>query len=93
VDRLTAAQERTEERLAALAEAQTRTEKRLDALIAVVEEIRRDTSSLLEWRRGEEGRRLGERYERETVRHAFAIFGGGGDVRSRPDDRERIEES
>jgi hypothetical protein len=77
VEVLAEAQRRTEERVEALAAAQLRTEERLDTLIAVVEGIARDVAGLLEWQRGEQGRREGERYERDTVRNASLIIGGG----------------
>jgi hypothetical protein len=97
VEALAAAQQRTEERLEALAAAQLRTEERLAALTAqvgtlvnVVEGIAREVAGLSDWRRGEEGRREGERYERITVRHAYAIFNGGRGATERPEDLERI---
>src|SRR5207248_7257746 len=46
---------------------------------------------LSDWQRGEEGRREGERYERNTVRHARVIFGGGRDVTQQPEDLQRIQ--
>src|SRR5947209_6534159 len=84
VGALAAAQHRTEEgvealaaHVEALAAAQLRTEERLEALIGrvdvlvtVVEEIAREVAGLSDWRRGEQGRREGERYERNTVRRA-----------------------
>lgn len=101
---LATAQQRTEERMAALAAAQQRTEERLEALVVtqqdmaeqlaklglVVDRLDRRGQEQSEWRRGEEGRREGERYERDTIGHAVSIFGGGRSVSERPDDLDRL---
>lgn len=87
---LAAAQLRTEERLEALVAAQLRTEERLEALIQVVDAIAREVHGLSDWRRGEQGRREGERYERDTIRHADSIFGGGRGATEQPEDLDRI---
>jgi hypothetical protein len=67
-----------------LVEAQRRTEERLDRLIEQVqrqgEQIERlagEVRTLVSWQRGEAGRRDGERFEREIVRRAPALFNGG----------------
>jgi hypothetical protein len=46
--------------------------------------------SLSEWMRGDEGRCNGERYERDTVKHAYALFGGGRNAAERPEDLTRV---
>jgi len=70
VEKLTTAQQHTEVRLNQLAEAQQRTQDGLQEL----------NHGWREWRRGDEGRRAGERYERQIIRHAPNIFhlGQGG---------------
>jgi hypothetical protein len=74
---LTAAQARTEEQMKALSQAQSRTE----------EELR----WIANWQRGEAGRRDGERYERETLRRAPALFNGGqGGSLEQPDIQQRL---
>lgn len=70
IDRLAQAQERTEQRLEQLAHAQERTEQRLQRLSE-------DVQALVGWQRGEAGLRNGERYERQLVRKAWRVFGGG----------------
>jgi hypothetical protein len=70
VQTLAAAQARTEAALTRLAEAQARTEEQL---------ARQGTQlqTLMNWQRGETGRRDGERYERDVVRRAAVLFNGG----------------
>jgi len=72
------------EQIAALIEAQYRTEAQIAALetqIAALVEAQRRTweelQRLVTWQRGEAGRREGERYERQVIRRAPAIFNGG----------------
>jgi len=72
------------EQIAALIEAQHRTEAQIAALeaqIASLVEVQRRTweelQRLVAWQRGEVGRREGERYERQVIRRAPAIFNGG----------------
>ena len=72
------------EQIAALIEAQHRTEAQIAALeaqIASLVEAQRRTweelQRLVTWQRGEAGRREGERYERQVIRRAPAIFNGG----------------
>lgn len=81
VHELVEAQRRTEARVEELAEAQRRTDERVAELTAIVQElaqISRDTIRRLErlenWQQGETGRREGERYEREVVARAPALF-------------------
>ncbi|MCX7926443.1 MAG: hypothetical protein N2554_11640, partial [Fimbriimonadales bacterium] len=88
---LAAAQRRTEQRVAELAEAQRRTEaqvaelieaqRRTDAtvqeLVRIWQEMARRLDRLENWQQGETGRREGERYEREIVARAPALFYGG----------------
>ncbi|MCS3918541.1 hypothetical protein Q2T83_07715 [Fervidibacter sacchari] len=88
---LAEAQRRTEEQLQrqaeqirALAEAQRRTEEQLQALMQqvsalVVAQSRMEEALqwLINWQRGEMGRREGERYERHVIRRAPILFNGG----------------
>ena len=60
---LTVAQRDTAAHLTTLVQAQTRTEGELRELVS--------------WQRGEAGRREGERYERDILRQAPALFNGG----------------
>ena len=93
VQALTAAQLRTEEglqrqgaQIQALIEAQERTE---GALYRTEEELR----ELANWQRGEVGRRDGERYEREMIRSAPALFNGGqGGTADQPWVQQRLTE-
>jgi hypothetical protein len=64
--------------------------ERLETLVAVVDTLAREIQGLAESWRGEQGRREGERYEQDTLRHAFAIFGGGRGVAERPEDLDRL---
>ena len=91
VQALAEAQARTEQRLDALAEAQARTEERGrelteaqrqfsedlrrlgDTVLGLVQELR----ALVNWQRGEAGRREGEQYERLLIRRAPFLFNGG----------------
>jgi hypothetical protein len=93
VQALTAAQQRTEEglqrqgaQIQALIEAQERTE---GALYRTEEELR----ELASWQRGKVGRRDGERYEREMLRTAPALFNGGqGGAADQPWVQQRLTE-
>lgn len=93
VQALTAAQLRTEaslqrqgEQIQALIEAQQRTE---GALYRTAEELR----ELANWQRGEVGRRDGERYERDMIRTAPALFNGGqGGTADQPWVQQRLTE-
>ncbi|MFA0783567.1 MAG: hypothetical protein YYHSYBAR_001958 [Candidatus Fervidibacter sacchari] len=88
---LAEAQRRTEEQLQrqaeqirALAEAQRRTEEQLQALmqqvsalVAAQSRMEEALQWLINWQRGEMGRREGERYERHVIRRAPILFNGG----------------
>lgn len=107
IGELIAAQRRTEARLdalagrvdalavhvEALAAAQLRTEERLDRLIETVLRVEGQLDWLSQWQRGEQGRREGERYERNTVRSAGAIFGGGRPLDERPEAHARLRDA
>lgn len=91
LDRLTEAQLRSEARLdrleatvQELVEAQKRTEEGLVRLEATVQklvegqiELRQIAADTSEWRKGEEGRRAGELYERQILRRAANLFNFG----------------
>jgi hypothetical protein len=91
IQALTEAQRRTEEQLQrqaeqfhALTEAQRRTEERLQALtqqvsalVAAHARMEEALQWLINWQRGEMGRREGERYERHVIRRAPVLFNGG----------------
>ena len=81
LSQLAVAQGKTETALTRLAEAQRHTELELGQL---ARELRR----LLQWQQGEEGRRRGERYERDVARRAWELFAGG---EGGPTDRESVE--
>jgi hypothetical protein len=79
LERLAEAQRRTEEQIQVLSQAQRRTEEALRWLVS--------------WQRGEDGRRRGERYERETLRRAPALFNGGqGGTLEQPGVQQRLTE-
>ncbi len=65
------------EQIAALIEAQNRTEAQIAALVEAQRRTWEELQRLLTWQRGEAGRREGERYERQVIRRAPAIFNGG----------------
>jgi hypothetical protein len=91
IQALAEAQRRTEEQLQrqaeqvrALTETQRRTEEQLQALTqqvsALVDAQSRMEEALqwlINWQRGEMGRREGERYERHVIRRAPILFNGG----------------
>jgi hypothetical protein len=91
IQALTEAQRRTEEQLQrqaeqvrALTETQRRTEERLQALtqqvsalVAAHARMEEALQWLINWQRGEMGRREGERYERHVIRRAPILFNGG----------------
>jgi hypothetical protein len=91
IQALTEAQRRTEEQLQrqveqirALTETQRRTEERLQALtqqvsalVAAHARMEEAFQWLINWQRGEMGRREGERYERHVSRRAPILFNGG----------------
>lgn len=65
------------EQIAALIEAQNRTEAQIAALVEAQRRTWEELQRLVAWQRGEAGRREGERYERQVIRRAPAIFNGG----------------
>jgi predicted RNase H-like HicB family nuclease len=65
------------EQIAALIEAQNRTEAQIAALVEAQRRTWEELQRLVTWQRGEAGRREGERYERQVIRRAPAIFNGG----------------
>jgi hypothetical protein len=91
IQALTEAQRRTEEQLQlqaeqvrALTETQRRTEEQLQALtqqvsalVAAQSRMEEALQWLINWQRGEMGRREGERYERHVIRRAPILFNGG----------------
>jgi hypothetical protein len=91
IQALTEAQRQTEEQLQrqaeqvrALTETQRRTEERLQALtqqvsalVAAHARMEEAFQWLINWQRGEMGRREGERYERHVIRRAPILFNGG----------------
>jgi hypothetical protein len=86
------------ERLERIAQLQETTQQELRALsgqvqglVGQVGGLAGQMQTLNEWRRGDQGRRDGERYERDTVRHAYMLFGGGRDAAGRPEDLERLQ--
>ncbi|HID06694.1 MAG TPA: hypothetical protein EYP10_06050 [Armatimonadetes bacterium] len=60
-----------------LVEAQGRTERQLQVLAERVNVLTEQVGSLLDWQRGEAGRREGERYERQIIKRAPMLFNGG----------------
>jgi hypothetical protein len=91
IQALAEAQRRTEEQLQrqaeqvrALTETQRRTEEQLQALtqqvsalVAAQSRMEEALQWLINWQRGEMGRREGERYERHVIRRAPVLFNGG----------------
>jgi hypothetical protein len=100
VRELAAAQRRTEERIERLAEAirhqgeQIRLQGEQIRLQGEhLERLSEEVAALVRWQRGEAGRRDGERYERELVRQAPALFNGGeGGAPEEPTVRRRLTE-
>jgi hypothetical protein len=88
---LTAAQTRTEEQLVTLSQAQTRMEEQLVTLSQAQARTEEELRWLVSWQRGEAGRRDGERYERDILRQAPALFNGGqGGATDHPDVQRRL---
>jgi hypothetical protein len=77
VRELTEAQRRHSEQIQALIEAQQRHSEQIRALIEAQRRTEEEFKQLINWQRGEEGRRRGERYEREIIRRAPFLFNGG----------------
>lgn len=81
---LIAAQDRTDEQLrllaiqvAELTVAQRRTDEQLAALTQAHGRVEIELRQIVNWQRGEAGRREGERYEHDILRQAPALFNGG----------------
>jgi hypothetical protein len=82
--------ERLDLRIEQMAEQLQRLGERLDLRI---ERLAEQVEALVSWQRGEAGRRAGERYEREIVRRALALFNGGeGGAADEPWVRQRLAE-
>jgi len=77
MEQLTARVDGLAARMEELAEAQRRTEERLGQLAADVRALTGEVRRLVEWQRGEAGRREGERYEQAIARSAPLLFSGG----------------
>jgi hypothetical protein len=77
VAQLTEAQRRTEEQVASLSEVQRENQERLNQLTEAVKQLSEEVKRLVEWQRGEAGRREGERYERRLIKRAPVLFRGG----------------
>ena len=74
---LTEAQQRTQEQVASLSEVQQENQERLNQLTEAVKQLSEEVRRLVEWQRGEAGRREGERYERRLIKRAPVLFKGG----------------
>ncbi len=98
INRLTIVQERHSEAINRLTETQERQSEELrelqrtvSELSATVAELSKDVRGLLEWQRGEAGRREGEQYERRILARAVNLFyGGDGGFPSESHVRRRI---
>jgi DNA repair exonuclease SbcCD ATPase subunit len=85
------AQARTEEILTALSLAQASTDEQIKALGQAQARTEEELRWLVNWQRGESGRRDGERYENDTLRRAPVLFHGGqGGPPYRPDIQQRL---
>jgi len=63
----------------------------LQHIVEVQEQLLRDSHDLKEWRRGEEGRRAGERFEVQTIKRAPRLMNGGeGGTTDQPHVRQRL---
>jgi len=93
VDALALAQQRTEERLDALTHRVDLLTVQVTRMAAALEQALPDLHRLSEWQRGEQRRRDGERFERDTIRRATSVFGGGRAAMERPDDADRIRKA
>jgi len=77
LEKLAESQRRSEERLNRLEEAVARLiESQLRSEV-VLQEVKKGVESLAGWRKGEEGRRNGEQYERTIERRTPSLLGGG----------------
>ena len=77
LEQLTARVDDLAVRMEQLAQAQQRTEEQLEELTADVQALTAEVRRLVEWQRGEAGRREGERYEQTIARGAPVLFSGG----------------
>ncbi len=76
-----------------LAAAQRRTEEQLSQLVAAQRQTQESLARLEKWQQGETGRREGERYERQVIRRAPALFRGGhGGTPEQPLVQQRLSE-
>jgi hypothetical protein len=90
---LAQAQQRTEERIGRLDGGMDRVEAALERLIEAQQRTEDELRWVVSWQRGEAGRRDGERYEREIIRRAPALFNGGqGGVPDQPAVQRRLAE-
>ena len=93
LQRLIEAQLRAEERVGRLEGRMDGVEFALQRLTEAQLRTEEELRSLTSWQRGESGRRDGERYERETVRRALALFNGGqGGAPDQPWVQQRLME-
>jgi uncharacterized protein YoxC len=91
LDALTRQVQDLTDRLNALARQVQDLTDRLDALTRQVQDLTADVHTLLKWQKGEAGRRRGERYERNIIRRAPLLFGGGaGGTTDTPQVQERL---
>ena len=100
IGRLDGGMDRVEAALERLIEAQQRTEnalqrqgEQIQALTQARQRTEDELRWVVSWQRGEAGRRDGERYEREIIRRAPALFNGGqGGVPDHPAVQRRLAE-
>ena len=91
LDTLTRQVQDLTDRLNALARQVQDLTDRLDTLTRQVQDLTADVHTLLKWQKGEAGRRRGERYERNIIRRAPLLFGGGaGGTTDTPQVQERL---
>ena len=90
---LTEGQRILTERQDALTEEVRELASRVNALTEQMGMLTEQVSSLVQWQRGEAGRREGERYERQMVKRAPMLFSGGmGGATEEFQVRERLSE-
>ncbi len=87
---MTEFRDRTLQFQAEMTEFRDQTLQRLERLESNMERTMQGVRELQEWRRGEEGRRAGEEYERKIVRRARRILGAGQG--GSPKHSERVNE-
>lgn len=89
--RLTERTEKVEAQIERLGERMDRVDAQIERLAVEVRNLVEPIRRIEVWQKGETGRREGERYEREVVRRAFALFtGGGGGSPEDPIVREKL---